>query len=302
LVTFIVNVAHGERAYAAPVLEVFKLADDVYALIGPTTNRDPENLGNNANFGVIVAEDGVVLIDPGATYKGAQMIHDAVRSISDLPVKIVINTGGQDHRWLGNGYFKARGAHIIANEAAVADQQARLQDELIRLGSLIGDEGLEGTEPVYADETFSDHKTLHVNGVQIELHHAGHAHTPGDSFVWLPAQKILFSGDIVYVDRMLNVGPQSAHRSWIAAFEALAAKNPEIVVPGHGRPTTLEIADRDTYQYLVFLRKAVRSFLDDGHGMEDVGEIDQSRFEYLSNYDNLKGRNAQRVYEELEWE
>jgi hypothetical protein len=36
--------------------------------------------------------------------------------------------------------------------------------------------------------------------------------------------------------------------------------------------------------------------------MEDVGEIDQSRFEYLSNYDTLKGRNAQRVYEELEWE
>jgi hypothetical protein len=101
---------------------------------------------------------------------------------------------------------------------------------------------------------------------------------------------------------MLNVGPQSAHRSWIAAFEALAAKNPEIVVPGHGRPTTLEIAERDTYQYLVFLRKAVRSLLDDGHGMEDVGEIDQSRFEYLSNYDTLKGRNAQRVYEELEWE
>jgi glyoxylase-like metal-dependent hydrolase (beta-lactamase superfamily II) len=230
------------------------------------------------------------------------MIHDAVRSISELPIRIVINTGGQDHRWLGNGYFKERGAHIIANEAAVLDQQARLQDELIRLGSLIGDEGLEGTEPVYADETFSDHKTLEVNGVQIELHHAGHAHTPGDSFVWLPEQKILFSGDIVYVDRMLNVGPQSAHRSWIAAFEALAAKNPEIVVPGHGRPTSLEIATRDTYRYLVFLRQAVRSLLDDGRGMEDVDEIDQSSFEYLINYNALKGRNVQRVYEELEWE
>jgi len=302
LLFILASAANGSNAEARPVLEVSRLADGVYALVGPTTNRDAENLGNNANFGVIVAEDGVVLIDPGATYKGARMIHDAVRSISDRPVKLVINTGGQDHRWLGNGYFKALGAHIIANEAAVVDQQARLQDQLLRLGSLVGNEGLEGTEPVYADETFSDHKILDLNGVRIELHHAGHAHTPGDSFVWLPEQRILFSGDIVYVDRMLRVGPHSEHRSWIAAFEALAARNPDVVVPGHGKPVGLETATRDTYEYLVFLREAVQTLLDEGRGMEDIGAIDQSRFDYLDNYEALKGRNAQRVFEELEWE
>lgn len=296
------GVANGGSDDAAPILEVNRLADDVYALIGPTTNRDAENLGNNANFGVILTEDSVVLIDPGATYKGARIIHETIRSISDRPIKLVVNTGGQDHRWLGNGYFKLRGAHIVANEKAVIDQQTRLQDQLFRLGSLVGDDGLEGTEPVYADETFSDRKVLDVNGVRIELHHAGHAHTPGDSFVWLPEQKILFSGDIVYVDRMLGIGPQSAHRSWIEAFETLAAKKPEIVVPGHGNPTNLDTATRDTYEYLVFLREAIQSLLDEGGGMEDTGKVDQSRFSYLDNYDALKGRNAQRVYEELEWE
>jgi glyoxylase-like metal-dependent hydrolase (beta-lactamase superfamily II) len=301
-VTCLGAVAHGGTEDASTVLQVSKVTQNVYALIGPTTNRDPENLGNNANFGVIVTEDSVVLIDPGASYKGARLIHDAVRSISDLPVKVVINTGGQDHRWLGNSYFKALGARVIANEAAVLDQQARLEDQLSRLSGLIGNEGLEGTEPAYADETFADHKVLEVQGVRIELHHAGHAHTPGDSFVWLPEQSVLFSGDIVYVDRMLGVGPQSAHRSWIAAFEAVAAKNPKIVIPGHGQPTSLDTATRDTYEYLVFLREAVQSLLDEGRGMEDVGSIDQSRFNYLDNYDSLKGRNAQRVYEELEWE
>ena len=300
LMTALTSAANGDDT--TPVLKISKLADDVYALIGPTTNRDPENLGNNANFGVIVTDDAVVLIDPGATYKGAQMIHDAVSSISDHPIKVVINTGGQDHRWLGNGYFKARGARIVASNAAVVDQKARLQDQLSRLVSLIGTDGLEGTEAVYADETFSDSKVLDVNGVRIELHHAGHAHTPGDVFVWLPDHKIMFSGDIVYVDRMLGIGPQSAHRSWISAFEALAAKSPEILVPGHGKPTNLDKATRDTHQYLVFLREAVLSLLDEGSGMEDVGKIDQSKFNYLENYDALKGRNAQRVYEELEWE
>ena len=129
------------------------------------------------------------------------------------------------------------GAHVFVDEAAVADQQARLQDELIRLGRLVGHDGPEGTDPVYADETLADHKFLDVGGVRIERHYAGHAFPPGDGLVWLAEQKIVFSGDIVYVDRMLGIGPQSAHRSWITAFEAQAAKGPEIVAPGHGKPT-----------------------------------------------------------------
>ena len=289
-------------AHAEPVLKTEQLADNIFALIGPTTNRDPQNLGNNANFGVVVTEEGVVLIDPGATHQGAQMIHDTVRAITEKPIKVVINTGGQDHRWLGNGYFKALGAHIIANEKAVTDQKARLQDQLFRLGNLIGSEGLKDTEAVYADETFADQKVLMIGDTHIEIHHAGHAHTPGDSFVWLPDHKIMFSGDIVYTDRLLGVGPQSAHRSWIAAFEAMAAKQPEIVVGGHGRPADLAKARSDSYDYLVFLRKTVQAFMDEGHGMEEIGKIDQSRFSYLDNFESLKGRNAQRVFEELEWE
>jgi glyoxylase-like metal-dependent hydrolase (beta-lactamase superfamily II) len=289
-------------AMADPVLQPMKLADDVYALVGPTSDRDPRNLGNNANFGVVITAEGVVLIDPGATLKGARMIHDAVLAITDKPIKVVINTGGQDHRWLGNGYFKALGARVIASENAVIDQRTRLTAQLSRLSGSVGEDGMQGTAAAYADETFSQTKVVELGGERIEIHHAGHAHTPGDSFVWLPERKILFSGDIVYVDRMLGIGPQSAHRSWIAVFEAMAAKAPEIVVPGHGKPTTLDKARADTYDYLVFLRAAIQQFIEDGNGMEAISRIDQSRFDYLANYDALKGRNAQRVYEEIEWE
>ena len=299
---FIVLVGTPVCAQADSVLKTERLADNIYALVGPTSNRDPQNLGNNANFGVIVADEGVVLIDPGGSLKGAKMIHDAIRAITDKPIRIVINTGGQDHRWLGNGYFKALGAQIVANEQAVSDQKARVQDQLMAMENLIGSEGLEGTEPVYADETFVDLKVMTVGGIRIEVHHAGQAHTPGDSFVWLPQQRIVFSGDIVYTDRMLRIGSHSAHRSWISAFEAMADKQPQVVVGGHGRPAGLSKAKADSYDYLVFLRKTVQAFMDEGHGMEEVGKIDQSRFGYLDNFDSLKGRNAQRVYEELEWE
>ena len=298
----LINIVLVGSCHAAEVLKTQKLAEGVYALVGPITNRTPENLGNNANFGVVITSEGVVLIDSGGTYKGAEMIHAAIRKLTDKPIKLVINTGGQDHRWMGNGYYKATGAHIIANEKAVADQKARTQDQLIRLGNLVGVTGIKGTEPKHADETFTENKKMIIGETQIEIYYAGHAHTPGDSFVWLPEHKIVFSGDIVYMDRMLSIGGMSAHKSWISAFEAMALLEPIIIVPGHGTPASLAKAKADSYDYLVFLRQAVLNFIDAGHGIEDIAKIDQSRFSYLENYDSLKGRNAQRVFEELEWE
>lgn len=296
------GISFSPLAYADEVLRTEKLAENVYALIGPLTNRDPVNLGNNANFGVIVTTDGVVLIDPGATYRGAQMIQTAIDNITNQPVKWVINSGGQDHRWLGNGYFRERGAKIIASENAISDQKTRTRDQLNGLYTLVGAEGVAGTTPVYADESFRDKQLLTPGGTRIEIYHSGPAHTPGDSFVWLPEHDIVFAGDIVYTDRMLGIGSQSQHLGWIGAFEAMQKLQPGIVVGGHGNPAILSKATSETYDYLVFLRKAVQKFMDQGNGMEEIGIIDQARFSYLENYDALKGRNAQRVYEELEWE
>jgi glyoxylase-like metal-dependent hydrolase (beta-lactamase superfamily II) len=288
--------------YAATALQLKQVDDNVYAIIGELDNRSSENLGNNATFGFVVTSEGVVLIDSGGTYQGAAEIHALIKTVTDKPVKIVINTGGQDHRWLGNGYFKQHGARLIANSKAVADQKARTRDQFFMMGNMVGDAGLKNTEAVYADETFDDILKFTFGNTEFELYHAGHAHTPGDSYVWLPQQRIVFTGDIVYVQRMLGVTSVSNSKSWVTTFEAMAALQPKIVVPGHGHVTTLKEATAHTYDYLVFLRQAVSDFMDNGGGIENIGKLDQSSFSFLQNYEGLKGRNAQRVYEELEWE
>ena len=170
------------------------------------------------------------------------------------------------------------------------------------LGNLVGDAGLQNTEAVYADETFDESLNFTLGKTKFEVHHAGQAHTPGDSFIWLPQQRIVFSGDIVYVQRMLSISPASNSKSWVTAFEAMAALKPRVVVPGHGHVSNLQEATAHSYDYLVFLRQAVADFMEAGRGIEDIGKLDQSKFSFLLNYENLKGRNAQRVYEELEWE
>jgi glyoxylase-like metal-dependent hydrolase (beta-lactamase superfamily II) len=286
----------------ADTLKTVKVAENVYALVGPLGNRDSKNLGNNCNFGVIVSRDGVILVDSGGSYQGAAEIHRHVQKITQQPVKIVINTGGQDHKWLGNGYFKQRGARIIANSKAVTDQKTRFQAQYNTLSRLIGDKALAGTEPVYADKQFDSSLKVALGDIELELHHAGQAHTPGDSFVWLPGQQIVFTGDIVYTERMLGILSYSNSKSWLGAFNAIAALKPRHVVPGHGNPTTLQVAKKDTYDYIAFLRSSISELIEAGVGIEKTGQLDQSQYAYLKNYEILKGRNAQRVYEEIEFE
>ena len=290
------------QSFASEKLQLQKVTDNVYAIVGELGNRTPENLGNNATFGVVVTSEGVVMIDSGGTYKGAEEIHRLIKSITDVPISIVINTGGQDHRWLGNGYFKEQGAKLIASKKAVEDQKARTQDQFIMLGNLVGDEGLKGTDAVYAEQTFDEKLVLELGGVKFEIFHTGQAHTPGDSFVWLPQEKIMFTGDIVYTQRMLRVGSHSSAKSWINVYESMADYEPGHIVPGHGRATDLATANADTYDYLVFLRESVSAFIENGGDITDISNVDQSKFNRLLNHETLAGRNAQQVFTEIEWE
>ena len=287
---------------AAAGLLVEQVSSRTFALVGETAQRSPQNLGNNATFGLILTDDGLVLVDPGGSEKGAAEVARAIADISPLPVVLVINTGGQDHRWLGNHYWKAKGARVIASSAAVQDQRQRMDQQLDGLRRLVGDAGMAGTEPEFADQTFGERLDLELGGVQIALRHAGAAHTPGDSFVWLPQEQVVFSGDIVYHDRLLGVGSQSDSASWLAVFAEIEALNPVVVVPGHGRPGPLAQSRRETGDYLRLLRQRVGEFLEQGGTLDQISKVDQSDFKQLAVFDQIAGRNAHRVFQEMEFE
>lgn len=285
----------------ALALDTVKVTNDIYAFVGEKKQRSPTNLANNATFGLIVTNKGTVLVDPGGSWRGAKALHAAIRKLTNQPVRHVINTGGQDHRWLGNAYWRKQGATIIASKAAVADQKDRGSLQLTMLDQLLGDE-LAGTEPTYADVAFDRSYSLEIGGMKIEVRYAGPAHTPGDAFVWIPAKKTVFTGDIVYVERILGVMDASKSKSWLAAFKSIADLNPDHVVPGHGAPTTLARAKADTYDYLVNLRERIGKHIENGGDMIGAPKVDQSAFKHLELFGMLAGRNAQAVYAEMEFE
>ena len=136
----------------------------------------------------------------------------------------------------------------------------------------------------------------------IHISHQGGAHTPGDSWVYIPALKILFTGDIAYGDRMLGVIEVSNSQSWVEVFETMAQLPAQQVIPGHGAVSTLPKLSEQTYSYLVHLRQGVREFLDNDGDLVDIRTVDQSAFSHLLNYEGIAPGNALRVFQQMEWE
>lgn len=295
----------GALASLAQAVEVkFQpVAPGVYAFIGEKVGRTYANEGLNANIGLVVTPAGALLIDSGASFKGAQQIHAAVQQVTDQPVKWVINTGGQDHRWLGNGYFIGQGAEVIAHADAKADLLARGGDHLAALKPELKDK-LDGTVPTLPTRWLSGQdEPLNLGGMAIEVKHRRGAHTPGDLMVWLPQQRVVFSGDIVYVDRLLGVIPVSHTGRWLDSFAALEALKPARIVPGHGGVCELPKAQAQTRDYLQALRTHMKQAVENG---DDIGAaikgFDAKPWMGLLNAAELHPGNASRTYLELERE
>jgi glyoxylase-like metal-dependent hydrolase (beta-lactamase superfamily II) len=288
----------GARAEYLPQAE--RVVDNVYAIVGPLGQRSVENDGLNASFGFIVTPVGVILIDAGASKLGAEKLAQAIRAVTDRPVRWVINTGSQDHRWLGNDFFAGQGAQLIALRRTAATQAQFAKQHLQGLERQLGAR-LKGTTPLPATTLHDDMTTLDLGGETLVLRHTD-AHFPGDAMVVLPKRSVAFTGDLVYVDRILGVLPWSSVVKGQQAFHALAALQPAHVVPGHGRVCDLAKAQRETGDYYDFLANTIGAA---AKAMEPMDEVltrhaDLPAFRHLENYRDLHRANMNRAFTEFE--
>jgi glyoxylase-like metal-dependent hydrolase (beta-lactamase superfamily II) len=289
--------ALSARADYQPKAE--KVADNVYAIVGPLGQRSADNDGLNANFGFVVTPKGVILIDSGASLLGARKIEAAIASVTKQPVRWVVNTGSQDHRWLGNAYFASKGAEVIALARTAATQAEYTAQQMEGLKRLLG-KRLQGTTPLPAPKAVEP-GTLELGGETLELAYTD-AHFPGDIWVWLPRHGVMFSGDLVFVDRLLGVLPWSSVKHSQKAFHAMAALNPVHIVPGHGRVCGLAQAQRETGDYYDFLAGKVGAAAKEMEPMDATLDryADLPEFRHLQNYGDLHRSNMNRAFTEFE--
>ncbi len=291
--------AHAQEPIYTPKAQ--QVTGNVYAIVGPLGQRSEANAGLNANYGFVVTAQGVALIDSGASAHSAALIEQAVKAVTPQPIRWVLNTGSQDHRWLGNDYFARRGAQVHAQAATVQTQKASAEQQLAGLQRFVGDQ-LKGTQPGYATVVHAGPEAaVTLGGVQFQWVQTS-AHYPGDTLIHLPQASVVFTGDLVYVDRLLGVLPQSNVRKASQAFERLRALSPKHVVPGHGRVTDMAQAQKETGDYYRFLIDHIGAA---ARNMDPLSEtLDKfaapAQFKHLQNFDELHRANMNRVFVDFE--
>ncbi len=307
---FLIGTIHVARAsqdiadqYPSSVLyqKPVEVIPHVWSAIGATAPPTYENAGHNNNLSFIVTGDGVVVVNAGASTQLAKALHAEIKKITDQPVKLVINENGQGHAMLGNAYWKQQGVPILAHEDAATAFEEDGGQSLERHERILK-EKVDGTELVGPTETFSDKREITMGDFTIEVLNLGPAHSPGDTMVWLPEQKLVISGDMAFHERMLPIFDDTDTAAWLETWEDFEALGAVYVIPGHGHPTNMDQVRRYTKDYLVHLRGKIGEHIDKGGELKDAYYVDQSAYKHLDTYEELATRNAGRVFEQMEFE
>ncbi|MEP3055229.1 MBL fold metallo-hydrolase [Ascidiaceihabitans sp.] len=284
--------------YSKPV----EVIPGVFSAIGATAPPTYENAGHNNNLSFIVTNEGVVVINSGASYALAEALHAEIKAITDQPVKLVFNENGQGHAMLGNSYWATLGVDIVAHIDA-AHEFEEYGDRSLQAVQNRVKEKADKTDVVLPTTTFDGTYAVTLGGIDIEARFLGPAHSPGDIVVWLPQKSLVISGDMAFHERLLPIFDHTMTADWITtwndAFEPLQAT---YVIPGHGHPTNMDQVRRYTHDYLVYLRGKIGDHLDADGDLAEAYYVDQSPYAHLDTFEELATKNAGRVYEQMEFE
>ncbi|MFJ5992516.1 MBL fold metallo-hydrolase [Lentzea sp. NPDC092896] len=274
------------------VPELVEVAPGVHAYIQP----DGSWMINNTGV-VVGSDDTLLLVDTTSTEARNRALLASVASVCPAEPRYVINTHHHGDHTFGN-WLMPPSTVIVGHDAC--------REEVLAAG-LLAAQVLTGPDYGHIEVrppslTYATSLTLHLGTRVVELHHPGPAHTRGDTVVWLPAERALFTGDLVFAGGQPFLAEGSIH-GYLSALEFLRSFDAEVVVPGHGPllrgPEINRVLD-DLVAYTTYLSELATS----GHAaaktpMEVVREAAESRFSSWQESERLVG-NLHRAYHELD--
>ncbi|MBZ5607710.1 MAG: MBL fold metallo-hydrolase [Acidobacteriia bacterium] len=183
--------------------------------------------GGGGNSGVIVGDKGVIVVDAKTTPAGGKELLDNIAKITQKPVTTVILTHSDGDHVNGLASFPA-GITIIAHENNKKEQETALA---------AGGRGAPPADHLPTQTIAKNKENLKIDGVKVEVLHWAPAHTSGDLVVYLPSQKIVFTGDIFAMqlpDPLVHLEKNGSSEGWITTAKGITALNADHFVPGHG--------------------------------------------------------------------
>ncbi len=283
-------------------LPVTEVAPGVFVYAAPYELADPANEDAICNLGFVVGAQAVAVIDSGGSYLVGRRLLAAVRAVTGLPVRYLIDTHVHPDHVLGNAAFAEAGATIVGHAALPEALAARAGSYLAATERLIGAAAFAGTKAVPPDMVVTAQITLDLGGRELLLEAWPTAHTNSDLTVFDRTTATWFLGDLVFSGHVPAL--DGSLTGWLAVLDRITARPATRVVPGHG-PATLTWPEgaAATRRYLAVLAADIRRLIRAGATMsEAAASAGQSEKGAWSLFDDFAGRNATAAFHELEWE
>ncbi len=256
-------------------MELRELGRDVYACL-----QEEKGLGTS-NSGLLNRAGGLVVDTFWDLPHTRELIAHYARVWAG-PARRVVNTHHNgDHTW-GNQLFP--GAEIIGHRKCaegfgrerpemmqmLRSQTGSADPALRAMAAKLADWDFTGVELVPPTTLVDDRLDLDLDGLRVELVWVGPAHTGGDVIVHLPAERIVFTGDVLF--RLCTpIGWDGTFDGWIAALDRIVALAPAVVVPGHGPLCGVE-GPREMRDYLAYVRAEARRAFERGLGVVEASK------------------------------
>jgi cyclase len=218
-----------------------KIRDGIYVYgVDDVAGRDP-----SSNCGIIITQEGVVLIDSGPNPPDSLTIFKAVQQLTPLPIRFLINTETHNDHTTGNFVFSPPALVIGAAGASAGMKNyydPKRNEKLIAESNEMR-EAFRGFRVVTPHIEFNDRMTLNLGERALELIQLKNIHSDADTAIWLPKERVLFSAAVAAVKRFGFLRPFVTIENIKSDIKKLKALQPEIIVPAHGRPTTVQLLD-----------------------------------------------------------
>jgi len=284
-------------------MQLIEVSDHVY-YAGGAAGIATDNQGFISNAGVVITDEGVVVFDALGTPSLAVMLVNKIREVTDKPiVKVVTSHYHADHIY-GLQIFKELGAEIIATQGALDYLNAENADKRLeeRRGSLkpwVNDK----TRLVPPDKMIVGVESFSMGGVNFILNAIGKAHSDGDLTMLVEPDRVLFSGDIIFENRVAFLGDANT-KHWQETLEHMETSKLVALVPGHGPAAEQpNKAISQTLHYLSYLRKIMGVAVEEMTAFDEVyARTDWSDFKDMPAFKETNRRNAYQVYLSMEQE
>ena len=244
--------------------QVKKLADGVYVHTGK---------GSDSNSGIILTQEGVVVIDTGQNPIESRDIMATVKKLTSMPVRLVIDTEPHADHTTGHYVFSPPAVVIAAagggESMRGADRAAPDRIQRLAASSPEMKAALEGYRFIPPQIEYHDKMTINLGGRTFELMYLKGVHSESDTAVWLPKERVLFSASAFVVNQVNILRPFVTIPDILAAGKMMKALNPEHVVPGHGTPGTAKIFE-DGERYYALLEDRVGKLMKEGKSLDDI--------------------------------